>query len=229
MVNGTAWGNDYPFVSAHDSWFWRNTSGGRVVSTADGKWLMNISDPGWQSYWLESMSAQVKAGQYSGIFFDSASPPLIQGETVADPRLKGTGVRDNPIPELGGLTYVQAWERWIGALDTSLRERGVPLIPNYDNFATSWDTTNYSLTAGTFSEGFASARLDLADWERSTTQLLTLVAQRKILILQDYLRGDAQDVALRLFYLGNYLLLKAGPGVREHTYLCYFAETTLGE
>ena len=165
-MNGTAWGNDYPFVSAHDSWFWRNTSGGRVVSTADGKWLMNISDPGWQSYWLESMSAQVKAGQYSGIFFDSASPPLIQGETVADPRLKATGVRDNPIPELGGLTYVQAWERWIGALDTSLRERGVPLIPNYDNFATSWDTTNYSLTAGCFSEGFASARLDLADWER---------------------------------------------------------------
>ena len=79
MVNGTAWGNDYPFVSAHDSWFWRNASGGRVVSTADGKWLMNLSDPGWQSYWLESMCAQVKAGQYSGIFFDSASPPLIQG------------------------------------------------------------------------------------------------------------------------------------------------------
>ena len=37
VINGTSWGNDYPLVAKHDSWFWRNTSGGRVVSTSDGK------------------------------------------------------------------------------------------------------------------------------------------------------------------------------------------------
>lgn len=37
VINGTAWGNDYPLVNEHDSWFWRNTTGGRVVSTSDGK------------------------------------------------------------------------------------------------------------------------------------------------------------------------------------------------
>lgn len=36
VINGTAWGNDYPTVTTHDSWFWKNTTGGRVVSTSDG-------------------------------------------------------------------------------------------------------------------------------------------------------------------------------------------------
>ena len=49
------------------------------MSTSDGKWLMNISDPGFAAYWIESLTAQVAAGEYDGIFLDSSSPPLIQG------------------------------------------------------------------------------------------------------------------------------------------------------
>ena len=150
---------------------------------------MNLTDPGFRAYWLESLVAQVEAGQYDGIFFDSASPPLIQGETVDEPRLKGTGVKDTIIPELGGVTYITAWEAWIAPLNAALKEKGIPLIPNYDNFGTSWDTTNYSLTEGTCSEGFASAGLDVADWERSTNQILRLASQGKILVLQDYLKS----------------------------------------
>jgi hypothetical protein len=258
IINGTAWGNDYPLVNKHDTWFWRNTTGGRVVSTSDGKyvrpcarapvraggspvanhavcllgihcrWLMNLTDSDFAAYWLQSLIAQVEAGQYDGIFFDSASPPLIQGETVDEPRLKGTGVKDVIIPELGGVTYITAWEAWISALDAALKDKGIPLIPNYDNFGTSWDTTNYSLTAGTFSEGFASASLRGTDWERSTNQILLLASQGKILVLQDYLKSGAQDIDLRLFYLGNYLLVKGDPAApKETTYLCYFASSTL--
>ena len=198
---------------------------------------MNLTDPGFSAYWLQSIASQVAAGEYDGVFFDSASPPLIQGETTSEPRLKATGVRDTPIAELGGLTYIAAWERWIAALDAALGAKGIPLIPNYDNFATSWDTTNYSVTRGTFSEGFASAALDVTDWERSTNQLLLLASQSKILILQDYLKSSSSsssssspedDVDLRLYYLGNYLLLKGDPDApKETTYLCYFAKSTL--
>ena len=120
-----AWGNDYPLVTKHDSWFWRNTTGGRVVCTSDGKWLMNLTDPSWASYWLESMTAQVAAGAYDGVFFDSSSAPLIQGETKDEPRLSGTGVKDNPITELGGKTYIEAWESWIAPLDAALAGGGV--------------------------------------------------------------------------------------------------------
>lgn len=189
---------------------------------------MNLTDPGFAEYWLQSLIAQVYAGEYDGIFFDSASPPLIQGETVDEPRLKGTGVKDASIPELGGVTYIAAWEAWISTLDVALKDKGIPLIPNYDNFGTSWDTTNYSLTEGTFSEGFASAGLASDDWERSTNQILQLASQHKILVLQDYLKSGSQDIALRQFYIGNYLLVKGDPSAtKETTYLCYFAKSPL--
>ena len=227
IINGASWGNDYPFVTTHDSWFWRNQTGGRVVSTVDGKWLMNISNPQFAEYWRDSMVKQVAAGQYDAIFFDSAAPSLIQGETVAEPRLKGTGARTNVIPELGGKTFIAVWEAWIAALSAQLLRQQIPLIPNDGNFATTWDTTNYTLTAGAFSEGFASAGLDDQDWTRSTNHLLDLAARGKLLVLQDYLRGKPEDVALRMFYLGNYLLLKRDPGLPETLYLCYFAQSPL--
>ena len=62
---------------------------------------------------------------------------------------------------------------------------------------------------------------------KSTNELMALSAQGRILILQDYLKNGAQDIALRMFYLGNYLLLKGDPGTKEMTYLCYFHATTL--
>ena len=124
------------FAALNQAAFWR----------AACRWLMNLTDSGFAAYWLNSLVAQVRAGGYDGIFFDSASPPLIQGETVDEPRLRGTGVKDAIIPELGGVTYITAWETWISALNSALEDRGIPLIPNYDNFGTSWDTTNYRHT-----------------------------------------------------------------------------------
>ena len=110
-----------------------------------------------------------------------------------EPRLKGTGARTNPIPELGGKTYIAVWDAWIAALNGQLKQQQhIPLIPNDGNFGTTWDTSNYTLTAGVFSEGFASATLDDRDWAASTNQLLDLAARGKILILQDYLRGKPQ-------------------------------------
>jgi hypothetical protein len=71
------------------------------------------------------MTAQVAAGAYDGVFFeDSASAPLIQGETKDEPRLNGTGVKDNPITELGGKTYIEAWKSWIAPLDAALAGGG---------------------------------------------------------------------------------------------------------
>jgi Hypothetical glycosyl hydrolase family 15 len=81
---------------------------------------------------------------------------------------------------------------------------------------TSWDRRSYSLTAGIFSEGFASTGFVETDWQASTDALLSLAAKGKIMILQNYLSA-ATDVATRLYYLGNYLLVKG-----NRTYLDYF-------
>jgi hypothetical protein len=222
IVDGMSWGNDYPTVTTHEDWFWHNASAQRVPSSADGKLLMNVTVPGFQSYWASSLHQQVKAGDYDGIFLDSASPSLLQGEcSGADPRLAVTAARDTPFSELGSTTWIKAWETWIAALDSALAAQGIPLIPNTGPFVTTWDNTNYGLSAGIFSEGFAGTGFSFGDWQASTNELLSLAAADKITILQNYLSAST-DVATRLYYLGNYLLVKG-----HHTYLEYFASTPL--
>jgi hypothetical protein len=218
IVDGMNWSNDYPMVTTHESWFWHNTQGQRVASTADGKLLMMLADPGFQAYWQSSLEAQVAAGDYDGIFFDSASPALLQGETNNDPRLAGTGAKDSMIAELGNQSYIQAWEAWIKPLNDALAAKGIPLIPNTSAFTTTWDNTNYDLTAGIFSEGFADPGFATADWKASTNEILKIANEGKIVILQNYL-ASTSDLAKRRYYLANYLLVKG-----TKTYLDYFAQ-----
>jgi hypothetical protein len=216
------WSNDFDTVSMNESWFWHNASDQRVTSTADQKLLMNVSVPGFQQYWEQSLEDQVTAGEYDGIFFDSASPALLQGEcggsgTGQDPRLAGTNVKSTAFTELGNVTWIAAWQAWIQKLNDDLAAKGIPLIPNTSAFTTTWDNTNYGLTAGIFDEGFAGTSFAMADWTASTNELLKLAAADKIMILQNYLSA-ASDVQTRMYYLGNYLLVKG-----RHTYLEYFA------
>jgi hypothetical protein len=222
IVDGMSWGNDYPTVTTNETWFWHNASNERVTSSADQKLLMNVSVSGFQEYWASSLAEQVADGQYDGIMFDSASPALLQGEcggtgTGQDPRLAGTAARDTTFAELGGATWIAAWQAWMSALATTLTAKGVPLIPNTSAFTTSWDDTDYTLTPGAFVEGFAGTGFALGDWQASTNELLKLASLDRIVILQNYLSG-ADDVATRMYYLGNYLLVRG-----HHTYLDYFA------
>jgi len=229
IVNGTTWGNDYPTVTMNETWFWHNTMSQRVTSSADQKLLMNISVSGFQQYWATSLAQQGADGQYDGIMFDSASPALLQGECGGtgagqDPRLAATAARDTAFTELGGTngtTWINAWDAWISALSATLASQGIPLIPNTSAFTTSWDNTNYTLSPGAFVEGFAGTGFAVTDWEASTNELLKLASLDRIMILQNYL-STPSDVATRMYYLGNYLLVKG-----HHTYLDYFANGPL--
>jgi hypothetical protein len=142
-------------------------------------------------------------------------------ESPAEPRLAGTGARDTAIAELGGETYIQAWQDFMTDFNAALAAQGLPLIPNTGAFTTSWDSTDYSLTAGVFVEGFADPSFAPADWQRSMNQILGLVAKHKIVIVQNYL-GASTDVATRLYYLANYLLMRG-----DRSYLDDFASWPL--
>jgi hypothetical protein len=222
IIDGKTWGNDYSTVTANETWFWHNTNSERVTSSADQKLLMNVSSAPFAAYWEQSLETQVADGDYDGIMFDSASPALLQGEcggngTGQDPRLAGTAAHDTQFTELGGTTWIDAWQTWIQKLDMDLAAKGIPLIPNVSAFTTGWDTTDYTLTQGIFSEGFASTSFAVSDWQASTNELLKLASLDRIMILQNYL-SSSSDVATRMYYLGNYLLVKG-----HHTYLDYFA------
>jgi hypothetical protein len=146
ILDGTSWGNDYPMVTAHEDWFWHNAANARVPSSADQKLLMNVSNADFDQYWATSLAAQVKAGDYDGVFFDSASPALLQGECAGvDPRLAATAARDTQFAELGNHTWIEAWQIWMSALNNALAAQGIPLIPNTSAFVTGWDNTDYSL------------------------------------------------------------------------------------
>ena len=222
ITDGLHWSNDYPDVTTHESWFWHNASGDRVASSSDSKLLMNVSDPGFAAYWADSIAQQTAAGEYDGVFLDSASPALLQGECSRDDsRLAGTAARDQVFSELGGQTWIAAWDTWIAGLNGSLAANRIPLIPNTSAFTTTWDNSDYTRTAGIFSEGFADPNFSVADWKASTNQLMAIAAAGKIAIEQNYLTGTS-DVQRRLYYLANYLLVKW-----TRTYLFYFADSTL--
>ena len=223
ITDDNTWGNDYPSVNAHESWFWHNRERQRVTSNNDGKLLMNVSDPGFRQHWRDSLIRQVENGDYDAVFLDSASPALLQGEAraPADPRLFADGVRTNTFDELGGKSWIAAWEDWIANLDRALSAKGIPLIPNVGGLVTTWDNTNYSLTAGVFSEGFLDPGFTTEDWRAAADQTLALVRGNKIVILQNYL-PSANDVARRRFLLASYLLVK---GAR--TYVAYLASDSL--
>jgi len=229
ILDGTSWGNDLPTVTQNETWFWHTatdtTSTGRVTAP-DGKFLMNVSVQGFAEYWASSLEQQVQDGQYDAIMFDSASPSLLQGwcggsGANQDPRLAATAAKDTSFPELGNATWIDAWQTWITALNGALAAKGIPLIPNDGAFITGWDDTNYALTAGVFSEGFGDPTFAESDWQAATSELLSLAAADKLMILQNYLSAST-DTATRLYYLGNYLLVKG-----HHTYLDYFASGPL--
>ena len=226
IIDGKTWGNDYPIVTQNETWFWHNTQNQRVTSSADQKLLMNISVPAFETYWESSLETQVADGDYDGIMFDSASPALLQGECGGsganqDARLAGTAAASTTFTELGGKTWVQSYGTFMSQLDAELAAKGIMLIPNTSAFVTGWDTTDYTVTHGAFVEGFADRNFAVSDWTASTNYLLKLASLDKIIILQNYLSA-ASDVATRMYYLGNYLLVKG-----HHTYLDYFAQGPL--
>ncbi len=121
------------------------------------------------------------------------------------------------MPELGNRTWIEAWQDWIVDLDASLTARGIALIPNVGSLITTWDNTDYSLTAGAFSEGFLDPAFVESDWRDAINHILDFVRKNRIVILQNYLQAP-DDVAKRKYLLANYLLVK---GAR--TYVSYFA------
>ncbi|MFN7915595.1 MAG: putative glycoside hydrolase [Vicinamibacterales bacterium] len=219
IVDGTHWSNDFPEVNKHESWFWHTPDGRRVASDKDRKLLMNIADPGFRQYWKDVLVRQVEAGEYDGVFFDSASPALLtfEARNPVDPRLMGRGARQNLLPELGNRSWTTAWADWMIDLDAHMSRRGIPVIPNVGALVTTWDNTDYSVAAGAFLEQFSEPGFDPSDWVDATNKTLSLVGKNRIVILQNYLQSPG-EVARRKYLLANYLLVKG-----SRTYLSYFA------
>ncbi len=223
IIDGRHWGNDWDYVTRHEDWFWHNEKGERVRSKADGKYLMNISNEAFREYWKKSIYLQMKKGKYQGVFLDSASVDLLQGEAgQADPRLAKTAAKFKRFQELDGKTWSEAYEDFMLDLTRYLESREKVTIPNITGRFTTWDTTDYYTTAsGAFGEG-AFDTTNTADWRLGMKRFLRLTSKGKIVIFQPYLRSGINDIKKRMYFLSCYLLLKD-----RFTYINYFSGTTL--
>ena len=134
IVDGMNWGNDYPTVTMNESWFWHNQAGparggDRRRQAADEHRRQRASPPTGS----RRSSRRSPPATTTALFADSAAPDLLQWEaqSPAEPRLAGTGARDTAIAELGGETYIQAWQAFMTDFNAALAAQGRAAHPEH--------------------------------------------------------------------------------------------------
>jgi hypothetical protein len=75
-----------------ESWFAHNASGGRVMNTKFGNYLMNVAGAGWIEYVNKTCAEYIAYGNYDGCLLDALGPaPLVKGWLNSMPVNPDTG------------------------------------------------------------------------------------------------------------------------------------------
>jgi hypothetical protein len=203
IVEGNEWVREWPGDEVvAESWFFPWAGQPRVYNCDWGWYLVELNDPGWRAWWSDQVMAQMAASEADGLFADSFSVPNYLGAGRYNPSL----------PEVDA-AFEEAWARHIQDFTAYLQERfgEYYFIPNVGGWLVTRDPTDYSGADGVMIEGFAEwephSPFELADWQLQMNRILDLTRRDKVVIAQSYL-WDPGDVETRLFYLGNYLLVK---------------------
>jgi hypothetical protein len=209
FVEGDEWVREWPGDEVvEEGWFFPWAGQPRVYNCDWGWYVMELNDPGWRGRWSDDIIAQMAANEADGLFADSFSVPNYLGADHYNP----------PLPQVDA-AFEEAWARRIEDFIAYLQGRfgEYYLIPNVGQWAATRNPTDYSGVDGVMIEGFSEwephSPFDLTDWQLQMNRILDLTRQDKVIIAQSYL-WDPDDVETRLFYLGNYLLVKG-----RHSYL----------
>ena len=219
---------------------------GKTTRIKDLEWgalLMNISNENYYRFLLDNLEFQCKSTGYESIFFDSFALGIIYAYTHGNYINNGAG-SEVPYqftgyqhPQLGGLTWLQAFEEYISRLNKDLNRRGLWLLPNHGNMQTSWDPLDYALTNGGMLEGVPmrpdnsrniSDSYYLYDWIQSLSRTMYLTQKDRVIILQP--GGiDLNDINYRMFVIGEYLMVRGGytylnPCVRDQSQASWYPE-----
>ncbi len=203
FIDGDEWVQEWPgdeVVPA--SWLFPWAGQSRVFNCDWGWFVMELNDPGWRAWWSQEVLAEMAASESDGLFADSFSVPNHLGADHYNPSLPAVDA-----------TFEEAWSRRIEDFIAYVQGQfgDYYLIPNVGQWVVGRDTTDYSGVDGVMIEGFAEwgpqDPFDLADWQLQMNRILGLARQDKIIIAQGYL-WEPDDIETRLFYLGNYLLVK---------------------
>jgi lysophospholipase L1-like esterase len=209
FIEGEEWVREWPGDEVvEEGWLFPWAGQPRVYNCDWGWYVMELNDPGWRSWWSDEIIAQMSTNEADGLFADSFNVPNYLGADHYNPPLPGMDA-----------AFEEAWAHRIEDFIAYLQERlgEYYLIPNVGEWVNIREATDYSGVDGVMIEGFSEwephSPFELADWQLQMNRILDLTRQDKVIIAQSYL-WDPDDVETRLFYLGNYLLVKG-----RHSYL----------
>lgn len=208
FIHGNRWTHDWDEVNRHDDWFFHTNDPvpervymdyGKVreyVMDISGKINGNLTD-GWKEYWVRSAVADAQASHADGVFADSTHPPYNVPAKF----------NNSPLGPLPYRSYLPHLEAFYDHVYQELERANLYFIPNIGSLITGWDTTQgyYESVHGAMVEG-AAYRGNTDDWRLQQDRTLQLLRNGKIYLAQNGV-GDG-DPATRLWYLGNFLLLK---------------------
>lgn len=199
IIDGNSWVQEWPGNSVVQSQWFYVYNGNLVLNCSWGWYLMDVSNPSYQNWWLGQVSQQLTTNTDDGIFMDSFSVPNYLGATDFQPNLPAIDAAF----ESTWSTNMHNWLVWLKA--------NLPryyLVPNVGSWINSRDQTNYSPADGMMVEGFATggdgSPYAVGDWQLEMNRILGAVANNQAVIGQTYVTG----VRGRMFTIGSYLLVK---------------------
>jgi hypothetical protein len=143
IIDGT-WVQEWPGeTSVAASWF-ESAAGQRRLQCQHGWYLMDLDDPGWRTYWTESVIAQLEHNDADAVFADSLMVPTYLGGW-------------SPALAPYDPAFEEAWARRIERFMRFVKRRfggQYLLIPNAGWWVTSRDSTDFAIADGMFIEGF---------------------------------------------------------------------------
>jgi hypothetical protein len=225
FIDGNSWTNDFPAVSANESWFLHDTQGHRLEQTAWDWFVMNITfannrpQSGYPNYWVTSALKRLRDNQNDGVFADSYTPDALFGQE--EPAYSWFNDVNSclafwiPNPNQFGAYCARALHS---------QPEKFYYLPNLGALVTYWDKTNYAVGDGGMIEGFAipgsTSTYNTGDWQLQIGRALSLSAQGKIVICQSYIDSSNRDE--RWFVVGSHLLMKG-----HYSYLNMFQNNSL--
>ena len=201
IIDGNNWVQEWPGSSVvQPQWFFSYGGSPRVYSCSFGWYIMDISNPSYQSWWLGQVSAELSANHDDGIFMDSFSIPNFFGATNFNPNLPAVDA-----------TFENSWatmmQNWLTYLKANLP--GYYLVPNVGSWITGRDQPDIITPAdGMMVEQFAlpnnTNTYAESDWQLEMNRILAAVGRNQAVIGQTYVTS----AKLRMFTVGSYLLIK---------------------
>jgi hypothetical protein len=195
------------YSEAPDSWFLKNTSGQRFVSSGHSwLWAMDVGNPDYQARWASNVAAELSAQGWDGVFMDDTNATMKYHYSVAS-------VAKYP----SDAAYSAATRSALAAIGPRLRAAGKLAVPNFAAWVEYPAVYNdwLQFVDGALDEMFLKWSKNVGEGYRPEGQWATQIAAAKYATgrgkaYMAFTQGQATDVQAARFGYASLLLASQG-------------------